>query len=431
MAELGTDLVDSTCDSRPTRAALGIVFLLGVVLFINYVDRGALPTAAHLIQDDLNLSEAQLGLLFSAFFWTYTLMQIPMGWLAERFGAHRVLASGLALWAVATVGMGLASSFPMLLGLRLLLGIGESAGFPCVAKLVAVVMPVRSLGVANGIVACGYLFGPAVGTYAGGLLMDSFGWRAAFVVFGGLSLLWLVPWLRVRLPARALRRSDADHPNLPTVLKQPALWGTALGLFSTNYVFYFMLAWMPFYLVRARGFSTVEMAQIAGLAYFINALSAMVAGWLTDRLIMNGRSANAVYKIIMACAHVGFVVCMVCMAVGARPLALAALFVYQVLCGAQSPGVYAIPQILAGPGATGRWVGIQNSCGSLAGVIAPALTGFLLGNGPIPQFANAFLVAAAFSLLGLIGWIAMLPRLAALDWPVPSEVPAMPETRPG
>jgi hypothetical protein len=106
------------------------------------------------------------------------------------------------------------------------------------------------------------------------------------------------------------------------------------------------------------------------------------------------------------------------MALGARPLALAALFGYQVLCGAQSPGVYAIAQILAGPGAAGRWVGIQNSCGSLAGVIAPALTGFILGSGPIPLFATAFLVAAGFSLLGLIGWIAMLPRLGALDWTV-------------
>jgi len=401
-----------------------VVFLLAIVLFINYVDRGALPTAAHLIQDDLHLNERQLGLLFSAFFWTYTLVQIPMGWLAERYGAHRVLASGLMLWAVATMCVGAAHSFPALLALRLLLGVGESVGFPCVAKLVAAVVPVRSLGMANGIVACGYLFGPAVGTYAGGMLMDGYGWRTAFVIFGGLSLAWLVPWSRVTLPARALRRSDADHPNLRTVLKQPSLWGTALGLFSSNYVFYFMLTWMPFYLVRERGFSTVEMAKRAGAAYVINALSAMLAGWVSDRLIVNGRSANGVYKFIMAFAHVGFVSCMVCMALGSRTLALGALFFYQVLCGAQSPGVYAIPQILAGPSATARWVGIQNSVGSFAGVVAPAVTGFILGGGPVPHFTGAFLVAAAVSLLGLIGWIAMLPRLAALDWEAPAGTPA-------
>jgi MFS family permease len=390
------------------------VFLLAAVLFINYVDRGALPTAAHLIQADLNLDEAQLGMLFSAFFWTYSLVQIPVGWLAERYGAHRVLAIGLTIWAVATIFVGAAHTFPVLLGLRLLLGIGESAGFPCVSKLLAAVVPIKSLGTANGVVAFAYLFGPAVGTFLGGLLMASYGWRAAFVVFGGLSLLWLVPWLRVELPPRAVRRSDADTPNLRTILQQTSLWGTVLGLFSSNYTFYFMLTWLPFYLVHERGFSTVEMAQLAGMAYVVNALSAVSVGWLTDRLIQNGRSTNVVYKTVMVLTHSGSVVCMLCMALGSRPIALGAIFVYQVLCGAQSPGVYAIPQILAGPRATGRWVGIQNSLGNFAGIIAPAATGFIIAS--THHFTSAFLLAAAVSMLGVIGWWWMLPKLKELRW---------------
>jgi MFS family permease len=388
--------------------------MLATVLFINYVDRGAVPTAAPLIQHDLHLTNEQLGRLFSAFFWVYAFVQIPVGWLAERYGAHRVLAAGLAIWALATICVGFAHTFPTLLLLRLLLGVGESVGFPCAAKLVAAVVPVRSLGMANGIVACGYLFGPAVGTYAGGLLMDDYGWRAAFVVFGGLSLFWLIPWSRVKLPQRAVRRSDADTPDFWTVLRQPALWGTALGLLSSNYVFYFMLTWMPYYLVRERGFSTVDMAKLASAAYVINALSAVSAGWVMDRLIVRGRSANTVYKWTMALTHVGFVVTMVCMAVGSRPLALGAMFFYQMLCGVQSPGVYAIPQILAGPRATGRWVGIQNSVGSFAGVVAPAATGFIVNS--THQFTAAFLLAGAVSMLGLIGWLWMLPRLAELRW---------------
>jgi MFS family permease len=399
---------------HPTRTARPIVFLLAAVLFINYVDRGALPTAAHLIQADLHLSEKQLGLLFSAFFWTYSLVQIPVGWLAERYGAHRVLASGLAIWAVATILVGVAHTFPVLLLLRLLLGIGESAGFPCVCKLLAAIVPTKSLGTANGIVAFAYLFGPAVGTFAGGLLMAHYGWRAAFVVFGGLSLLWLVPWSRIELPPRAVRRSDADTPNLRSILKQPSLWGTVLGLFSSNYTFYFMLTWLPFYLVRERGFSTAEMAQLAGMAYVVNALSAICAGWVTDRLIVNGRSTNVVYKTVMVLTHAGFVVCMLCMALGPRPLALGAIFGFQVLCGAQAPGVYAIPQILAGPRATGRWVGIQNSLGNFAGIVAPAATGFIIDS--THHFTAAFLLAAAVSLLGVIGWWWMLPKLAELRW---------------
>jgi len=393
---------------------LSVVLLLATVLFINYVDRGALPTAAHLIQDDLHLDPSQLGWLFSAFFWSYALVQVPMGWLAERYGAHRVLAAGLALWALATICVGFAHTFPMLLGLRLLLGIGESVGFPCVAKLIAAVVPVKSLGMANGIVACGYLFGPAVGTYAGGLVMADYGWRAAFVLFGGLSLVWLLPWSRVRLPQRAVRRSDADRPTLLTVLKQPALWGTGLGLLSANYVFYFMLTWMPYYLVRERGFSTEDMAKLAGAAYVINALSAIIAGWLIDKLIVRGRSPNLVYKLTMALTHLGSVACMVAMAVGSRQVALTAMFLYQMLCGIQSPGVYAVPQILAGPRATGRWVGVQNSIGSFAGVLSPAATGLIVNS--THAFTGAFLLAGAVSLFGVIGWVWMLPKLKEIRW---------------
>ena len=126
--------------------------MLATVLFINYVDRGAVPTAAPLIQHDLHLTNEQLGRLFSAFFWVYALIQIPVGWLAERYGAHRVLAAGLIVWATATMLVGVTSSFAMLIALRMMLGLGESAGFPCVSKLLASVVPIKGLGQANGIV---------------------------------------------------------------------------------------------------------------------------------------------------------------------------------------------------------------------------------------------------------------------------------------
>lgn len=395
-----------------SRPAL-VVGLLAIAVFINYVDRGALPAAAHLVQAELSLSEAQLGWLFSAFFWTYALAQIPIGWLAERFGAQRLLAAGLSLWALATLLVGLAHSFPMLLILRLLLGLGESTAFPCVSKLLPAVVPVRKLGTANGIVACGYLFGPAVGAYAGGLIMASHGWRAAFLLFGGVSLLWLLPWSRLTLPV-AEQRASADSPTLTALLRQPALWGTALGLFCANYIFFFMLSWLPYYLVRERGFTTVEMGELAGTAYVINAVSAVSAGWATDRLIGAGFSANVVYKSIMAIAHLGSVACMVCMALGAKPLAMTALFAYQVLCGGSSPGLYAVPQILAGARAAGRWVGIQNSIGSMAGIVAPAATGLIVTS--TGHFTAAFLLAAGVGLVGLVGWLGMLPPLAELDW---------------
>jgi MFS family permease len=399
--------------ARAARSPL--VYLLATVLFINYVDRGVLPTAAELMQADLHLTASQLGLLGSAFFWTYALVQVPVGWLAERVGADRVLAAGLVIWASATLLLGLSSVFPMLIALRMLLGIGESSGFPCVNKLLAMAVPVQSLGTANGIVGFAYLFGPAVGTFCGGLLMAHFGWRAAFLVFGALSLLWLYPWSRIAVSRRAAARPMTDAaPALLTLVRCRALWGTGLGLFSANYAYYFVLLWLPYYLVKERGYSTLEMAKLAGLAYVVTAVSALACGWATDRFIARGGSANFSYKGIMFVAHAGAVLCMLAMAFGPRPLAIASIFLYQALTGAASPGMYAIPQILGGAQATGRWVGIQNSLGNLAGVIAPAATGFIID--ATGHFTAAFVLSAAVSLLGLIGWIVMLPRVAPIDW---------------
>jgi MFS family permease len=396
---------------------------LAAVLFINYVDRGAMPTATHLMQGDLHLNFTQMGMLLSAFSWTYTCSQIPVGWLAERYGAHRILAVGLMLWATATILIGFAHTFAMLLVLRLMLGLGESAGFPCMAKIMAAIVPPKGLGTANGIVALGYLSGPVVGTILGGLLMAHFGWRSAFWVFGALSLVWLWPWSRVASGVRtAVSVTTDDSPTLWMILKQPALWGTALGLFSQNYTFYFMLNWLPGYLQAERGFSLIATTQLATLAFAANAVCAFGAGWAIDRYLRRGGSANFGYKSVMAVAHVGSVACMLAMAAGTPKLVLMGMFLFQALCGASSPGVYAMCQILAGPRASGRWVGIQNSLGNLPGIIAPWLTGYIVDT--TGHFTVAFLVAAAVSVLGLIGWIGMVPKLAELKWK-PAAQPAV------
>ena len=404
-----------TASDLSARARWTIVGLLAAALFINYVDRGALPTAAHLIQDDLGFSPQQLGLLMSAFFWCYSLLQLPVGWLAERYGPQRILAAGLAVWACATMLVGVVHSFGALLALRVLLGVGESVGFPSVSKVLATVVPVERIGFANGIVAFGYLFGPAVGSLVGGMLMASYGWRSSFWVFGALSLLWLLPWSRVRLPARPAAARAAVDPPLRSLIRRPELWGTTLGLFSVNYAFYFTLTWLPFYVVREHGFSTAQMAGFTFLAYVVHAVSGLVAGWLIDRAVARRERASLAYKSVMGVTHVGFVACMLCIAWAPAPWALAAIFAYQVIDGANSPGCFGIPQILAGPGAAGRWVGIQNGVANLAGVIAPALTGFLVGQSQ--HFTSAFLVAAFVSVLGVAGWVFMIPKVAPIEWP--------------
>ncbi|MBS0579838.1 MAG: MFS transporter [Proteobacteria bacterium] len=399
----------------------GLVLLLAGAVFINYVDRGAVPTAAHLMQDELSLTASQLGLLFSAFFWSYALLQIPAGYLAERLGALPVLAAGLVVWASATVLVGLAHSFAVLFALRLLLGVGESVSFPCVSKLLAAEIPLASLGRANGVIAFGYLFGPAVGTYFGGQILISHGWRAMFFVFGALSLLWLVPWTGVRSRSPMAARDIRSSPAFVALLRQRSLWGASLAHFSANYTYYFILTWLPLYLVKQRGFSTESMAAITGSAYLVNAFSALIGGWVLDRAGKRSGRTSAVYKSLAATSHFGSVLCMLCMAAASPAAALAAIFAYQVLCGASSPCTFAASQILAGPRACGRWVGIQNAVANTSGALMALATGFLIPD--TGHFAGAFVLAATVSLMGCVAWLWIIPKVAPISWPeAPSSV---------
>ncbi len=400
--------------------AFYVVSLLATVLLINYIDRGALATAGPLIQRDLHLSNSQYGLLFSAFFWMYAIIQIPVGALAERYGAHRVLAAGLVLWATATALTGITSGFSMLIVLRMTLGLGESVGFPTVCKLLAAVVPVKKLGTANGIVGFGYLIGPGVGVFLAGILIDHVGWRGMFLVFGAGSLLWLIPWLLVRLPKLATQRAEPSNPTLGMVLSQRGLWGTSLGLFSANYMWYFILSWLPGYLVKERGFSMHNMEQVATAGYLVNGLSAFLVGWAIDRYIRRGGTANFGYKLMMLIAHVGSVPAMLAMGLGTQSMAIAGMFGFQILMGASSPGMYAMSQILAGPKASGRWVGIQNSIGNFPGMISPWLTGIIVDR--TGHFALAFVAAAIMSAVGIVGWIGMVPKLAPIKWGTPRGV---------
>jgi MFS family permease len=406
---------------RNTPSAARLVLLVTAAVFINYIDRGNLATAAPLIQDELHLSASQLGVLLSAFYYGYVVCMPAMGWFAERYGAKRVLAVGVAIWSVATLTTGFAGSFATLLALRVLLGIGESVAFPCASKVLSHAVEVSRLGVANGVLSFGYLLGPAVGTLLGGYLMTVFGWRPVFMVFGAASLMWLWPWSRVRIspPATATSSSaGSQQPSFPQILRRRELWGASLGHFASNYGYYFIVSWLPFYLVKSRGFSMGSMVAIAAWAYLLNALSALAMGWLADRWIRAGLSPTLVYKGIMAANHLAGIACMIGMIMLPAAGSIAALFVFEVVSGCSYPGLFAIPQILAGPRASARWVGVQNAAGNVAGLIAPAITGVLVDQTGL--FDVAFGLAAGVNVLGLVGWVVMLRRIAPIQWAPPA-----------
>lgn len=402
--------------SRATTSPKQLIFLITLAFAISYADRGNLATAGPLLSDQIKLSPTQLGTLLSAFYLAYASAMVPAGWLADRYGAKRVLGFGFALWSGATLLTGFADGFTSILILRLLLGFGESGVFPCGSKLVCSSVETTRMGIANGFVSFGYQMGPAIGTFAGGLLMAHFGWRASFVLFGVLSLLWLIPWSRVKVHESTTREATTSQhvPPFRAILRQRALWGTAMGVFGGNYSFFFVLAWLPTYLVKARGLSMNEMASIASPAYALSAVMAVVAGFGIDHWVRRGGSVNAAHKSLLAIYSIVTVITMAGMALLPIGGSIICLYAYQFFGGLASPCLYGASQIFAGPSATGRWVGVQNLCGNLSGILAPALTGVLVGASG--SYVSAFVVAGLTSVVALLGWVFITPTVRPIDW---------------
>ncbi len=392
-----------------------VLVLLGISVFINYVDRGNLSIAAPMLKDELRISATQLGILLSAFFWTYACLQPIAGWLVDRVNVNWVIAGGFFLWSAATAATGLVRTFSMLFALRLLLGIGESVAYPSYSKIIALNFPEEHRGLANSVIGAGLVLGPGMGLLLGGTLMGRFGWRPFFLVLGLVSLLWLAPWIKWMPKARASSTpGTTGAPSLAEFLRLRSAWGSCVGLFSCNYVNYFLITWLPFYLVRERHFTMSTMARIGGLAYLLGACSSTFSGWLSDRWIMSGGTPTRVRKtftgggLILAGTFLGLAA-----ATGPRTC-LVMLVLGVIFFGVTTSNVWAITQTLAGPQAAGRWTGFQNFIGNLAGVVAPALTGFVVGR--TGHFYWAFAILLAVTIMGTLSWVYLVGPVEQVAW---------------
>jgi ACS family D-galactonate transporter-like MFS transporter len=408
-------MAQPTDDSRSLGAFAPVLVLLVICLVINYVDRGNLSIAAPLLKTELHLSPSQLGILFSAFFTTYTAMQFVIGWLVDHFDANRILAAGFLLWSLATATTGLVWGFALLLSMRLILGIGESVALPSCSKILARHLPEHHRGFASGALMSALRCGNAVGTFGAGFLMAKFGWRPVFIGVGLVSLVWLPAWTRW-MPRNGLVLAhpvDAG-PGSAAILRQRSFWGTCAGHFSCNYLFYFMITWLPTYLVLERHLSMATMTGVAGLYYSVDALSAIASGWLQDFWIRQGYTPTLVRKSAMA---IGFSVAAVAIAgcaVAGPNTYVPWLMAAGVGCGMTGPGLFTFPQTLAGTQAVGRWYGWQNGFANLAGVVGPSLTGFVLqwtGN-----FRAPFGITVALCVAGGLAWVFIVGRVEQVRW---------------
>lgn len=399
------------------RAPVGLVTLLAVALLVNYVDRGSIATAAPLLEQELGLSASQMGWVLAAFYWAYAPMQPVMGWLADRYGPARVLSGGFLLWSLATAANGLAGGLVMLVLLRLLMGVGEATFYPSALSLLSRRVPPLQRARATATMQFGAVVGPAIGTLLGGLLMVRYGWRTMFVVMGLASLVWLVAWRRwMRRSGNGLSPANAgEDPPYALILRQRALWGGMMGTFCSNYAFYFVFSWLPLYLVHERGLSLATMTQAASAFYVVDGASVLLTGWLLDRWVRRGASFNRAYKTALALSSAGVGACLIGSSLASGLVAAAAILLLTGLMdGLNSPANPSVTQTFAGPWATGRWMGIQNAVGNVAGMTAPVVTGYLVQH--TGHYTAALIVSGVVALCGLVAWLVVVPEVRPIDW---------------
>ena len=392
-----------------------LLALLTLSVIINFIDRGNLSTAAPLLKDELGLSAAKLGILLSSFFWAYAGFMIVAGWLADRLDANWVLAGGFFVWCAATVGAGFAHSLTALLVARLALGMGESVAWPCYCSILARNFPEHRRGIANAAIAVGLGIGPALGMFGGGLLMARIGWRLVFIVLGSIGFIWLPAWLKWMPKVHATARLHNEaRPGMLEILKQRSVWGTCLGSFSQLYLFYLLLTWVPFYLVRERHFSLDNMAEITGAAYVSMTVVSAISGWAADRWIASGASPTLVRKTFLFIGQICAGICLLLCSFANPGVSVVCLLLSFSFYGAYVSHVLAMTQTLAGPRAAGQWFGVQNFFGSVAGILTPAVAGFIVNR--TGSFFLPFAITSLIAVLGSLCWVFVVGSVKQVVW---------------
>jgi D-galactonate transporter len=415
-----------------------IIWLCFLANAISYIDRANLAIAAHDIQAELGINAAEMGLVLSAFFWTYAVMQLPAGWFIDKVGVRISLAFAVAWWSLFTIATGAARGVTQFIGARLMLGVGEAASLPSFTKTAFNWFPRSERGIACGIFNSGSTTGSALSLPLVTALIAAVGWRGAFVVTGLIGVVWALAWWFIyRDPEqyRAIAPKEVDAllaergaPPAPSgveaakvswldLFRYRSIWGLMIGLFCLNFAIYFFITWFPSYLLEARGFSLKSL----GLLGMVPALMGIVGNWLggytSDRLLKMGWSHTAARK-----------TCLVAGMAMASSIALAAFVESTWLCLALFSLAYAslsftganvwtvASEIAPTPGHVASIGGLQNFAGNLAGILITTFTGVMLvltkGSFLIPlAVAGALCVVGALSYLFLVGKVEPLPPL--------------------
>ena len=391
---------------------------------LNYIDRATLSVANKLIQDELGIPVAKMGLLLSAFLWAYALAQLPVGALIDRFGPRKMLGLGLFSWSVAQAAGGLVTSFGVFMAARFALGVGEAPLFPGGARVVRDWFGIRQRGFATGLLQSASSLGNFIAVPLLTFLMLTLSWRWMFFIVGAAGVLLSVVWWTIhRDPAEVrltpdevayLTEGDANTTSVPPsfaewkqLFAHRTTWGMIAGFFGTIYTLWLYTGWLPYYLEHERHMSVARVGIVAAIPYFFGCIGAVVGGWLCDYLTRRGWAPIAGRKLLVSSALLGLSACTVGVVLAqSNTIVLTFISVSLFLIYIASSAAWATVPIAAPSQYTASLGSIQNFGGYLGGALAPTVTGLIVQR--TGSFSQALLLSAGLSLLSAAAYLLLV-----------------------
>ncbi|WP_309066877.1 MFS transporter [Microbacterium sp.] len=398
-----TPVAEPTATSvKPTRVRWKLFVLLLILVAVNYIDRGSISVALPIIQKEFDLAPEMVGFLLSAFFWTYALMQVPVGYLIDRFGPRTMMTASCVGWGAATALSGLATNFLSMFIARAAIGVTEAGVMPAGGKLNALWMHHKERGRGATILDAGAPLGAGLGgILITWLIMSTGSWRTAFIIAGVATvLLGLVVWWYVRdnpRQHRAVNDAEAEYleashreeaasvpagvtrRGLVQYLRFRSFWAMCFGWLGFNGVFYGLLTWGPLYLSEAKGFDLKTIGWSTLVIFGAGFVGEILGGLLADNLRGRGLGTNLVMRSLLGTSALVVTLGLVGVTIVGDPIT-AVVLLSVVLFFLRWVGLFwSVPAILGGPLNAGVLGGAMNLSGNIAGLSTPIIVGFIVG----------------------------------------------------
>ncbi|MFD7919381.1 MFS transporter [Streptomyces sp. NPDC059740] len=425
--------------ARPTRVRHGILALLAIGTLVNYLDRAVVSVAAPDLSHDLGLGAATMGVVFSAFGWSYAVMQIPGGLFLDRFGSKVTYGLSVLLWSLVTAAHALVAGLGGLLGARLALGAAESPCFPANSRVVATWFPQRERATATGVYTVGEYVGMALISPLLYWITGHWGWRVLFGLVGAVGVLFGIGWWATYREPHASRRVNRAELDLieaggglvrpaakgPTaagadgfrrralpLLRDRRMLGISLGQFAGNSTLVFFLTWFPTYLETERGMDFLKVGFSSMIPFLAACVGVLFGGWSSDTLLRRGASVNLARKLPVIAGLLLASTIVAANYADDDALVIAIMSVAFFAQGMAALG-WTLVSDIAPAGLLGLAGGLFNFAAMLASILTPLVVGALVG--ATGSFVGALLYIGAVALVGAAAYVFLVGDVKRIE----------------